>query len=84
MFKVKGATVYPSEAEAAIRTIDGVRQAHVTNVRPVRDGAEAVGILVVSSVALDDLVARARERLSAFKIPTHWLVTDAPDAVPMR
>ena len=32
MFKVKGATVYPTEVEAALRAIDGVRQAHVTDV----------------------------------------------------
>ena len=32
MFKVKGATVYPTEVEAALRAVDGVRQAHVTDV----------------------------------------------------
>ena len=32
MFKVKGATVYPSEVEAALRAVDGVRQAYVTDV----------------------------------------------------
>ena len=32
MFKVKGATVYPSEVEAALRTIPGVAQAFVTDV----------------------------------------------------
>ena len=48
MFKVKGATVYPSEVEAALRAIDGVRQAHVTDVAG-DDGAGAVGALVVST-----------------------------------
>src|SRR3546814_13299686 len=33
MFKVKGATVYPSEVEAAFRSMPGVRQAHVADAR---------------------------------------------------
>ena len=74
MFKVKGATVYPAEVEAALRAVDGVRQAHVTDV-PGDDGADAVGALVVSTAPLDELVAAARDRLSAFKVPTCWLVT---------
>ena len=77
MFKVKGATVFPAEVEAALRTIPGVRQAHVTDV------AGAVGALVVSDAALADVVTDARTRLSAFKVPTCWLVTTAADAVPL-
>ena len=61
MFKVKGATVYPTEVEAALRAIDGVRQAHVTE-RP-RRRADTVGALVVSTLPLDDLVA-ARPRVA--------------------
>ena len=34
MFKVSGATVYPSEVEQALRSIDGVDNAFVTNVSP--------------------------------------------------
>ena len=82
MFKVKGATVYPSEVEAALRAIEGVRQAHVTNV-PGDTDTDAVGALVVSTLPLDDLVAAARARLSAFKVPTHWVVTASADDVPM-
>jgi acyl-CoA synthetase (AMP-forming)/AMP-acid ligase II len=81
MFKVKGATVYPSEVEAAIRAIDGVRQAHVTNVR--NDGVDAVGVIVVSTAPIDALVAGANERLSAFKVPTRWIVTANADLIPM-
>jgi acyl-CoA synthetase (AMP-forming)/AMP-acid ligase II len=77
MFKVGGATVYPSEVEAALRALPGVRQAHVTDVH------DEVGALVVSTVALDELVRGARERLSAFKVPTRWVVTGSADAVPM-
>ena len=39
MFKVSGATVYPSEVERALRAIDGVDSAYVTNV----PGAEGDG-----------------------------------------
>ncbi len=42
MFKVSGATVYPSEVEQALRTIDGVDNAFVTEV------SGAVGAVVIS------------------------------------
>ena len=62
MFKVKGATVYPSEVEAALRAIDGVQQAHVTD---VPGDAAAVGALVVSTLSLDEIASRPRARDSA-------------------
>ncbi len=79
MFKVKGATVYPSEVEAALRAVDGVRHAHVTNVPGARD---AVGAIVVSHRSLDELVADTRAQLSAFKVPTCWFVTDSAADIP--
>jgi acyl-CoA synthetase (AMP-forming)/AMP-acid ligase II len=82
MLKVKGATVYPAEVEAVLRAVTGVQQAHVTNVDGP-DGTAAVGALVVSSVPLEELVVQARARLSAFKVPSCWLVTGSPEVVPM-
>ncbi len=41
MFKVKGATVYPAEVEAALRSIPRVTQAFVTNVA-ADDGTQEV------------------------------------------
>ena len=82
MFKVKGATVYPVEVEAALRAVAAVQQAHVTNVVD-EDGTDEVGALVVSSETIDVLVAGVRERLSAFKVPTRWVVTTSVDTVPM-
>ena len=79
MFKVKGATVYPTEVEAALRAIDGVQQAHVT---AVFSDPVTVGALVVSTLPLHDLVAAASARLSAFKVPTSWVVTDSAEDVP--
>jgi acyl-CoA synthetase (AMP-forming)/AMP-acid ligase II len=77
MFKVRGATVYPSEVEAALRAIPGVAQAFVTDV------GDQVGALVVSARAHAELAAEAKACLSAFKVPTVWLVTPDPAAVPM-
>ncbi|MCV7176296.1 class I adenylate-forming enzyme family protein [Mycolicibacterium sphagni] len=77
MFKVSGATVYPSEVEAALREIDGVRAAFVTDV------AGRVGAAVVCEGATtDDLRAAARATLSSFKVPTVWLLLDSDDDVP--
>ena len=78
MFKVSGATVYPSEVQDALCTIDGVDGAFVTEV------AGAVGAVVISRLALEDLHAEARRRLSAFKVPTVWLAVDSDDAIPRK
>jgi acyl-CoA synthetase (AMP-forming)/AMP-acid ligase II len=83
MFKVSGATVYPSEVERALRTIDGVENAFVTNV-PGAAG-ERVGAAVVragQALAADELRSSARKLLSAFKVPTVWLVLGSDDDVP--
>lgn len=82
MFKVSGATVYPSEVERALRTIDGVDHAFVTSV-PGAAG-ERVGAAVVCDDALtrDQLHASARKLLSAFKVPSVWLLLDSDDDVP--
>lgn len=76
MFKVSGATVYPSEVEQALRTIDGVENAFVTEV------SGAVGAVVISDGTVDDLRAAARKRLSAFKVPTVWLLVESDDDIP--
>jgi acyl-CoA synthetase (AMP-forming)/AMP-acid ligase II len=76
MLKVSGATVYPSEVEQALRTIDGVENAFVTEV----DGA--VGAVVISDGTLEDLHDAARKRLSAFKVPTLWLLVGSDDDIP--
>jgi acyl-CoA synthetase (AMP-forming)/AMP-acid ligase II len=82
MVKVRGATVYPSEVEAALSTVPGVTRAHVTDV-DTGGGHPQVAALVVTRLDRAGLVAAARERLSAFKVPTVWLVTDDADAVPL-
>ncbi|HET6735139.1 class I adenylate-forming enzyme family protein [Mycobacterium sp.] len=76
MFKVSGATVYPSEVEQALRTIDGVENAFVTEV------SGAVGAVVVSDSTVEHLHAEARKRLSSFKVPTVWRVVNSDDDIP--
>ncbi|MDT5333305.1 MAG: hypothetical protein QOF31_4602 [Mycobacterium sp.] len=76
MFKVSGATVYPSEVEQALRTIDGVENAFVTEV------SGAVGVVVIGNRTTDDLRTAARKLLSAFKVPTVWLLVDSDDDIP--
>jgi acyl-CoA synthetase (AMP-forming)/AMP-acid ligase II len=76
MFKISGATVYPSEVEQALRTIDGVENAFVTDV------FGAVGAVVIGGATVDDLRAAARKLLSTFKVPTVWLLLGSDDAVP--
>lgn len=84
MFKVSGATVYPSEVEAALRTLDGVAAAFVTNVPA--GGADRVGAAVVCAAptTADELRVAAKRVLSAFKVPTVWLLTDSDDAIPRK
>jgi acyl-CoA synthetase (AMP-forming)/AMP-acid ligase II len=77
MFKVSGATVYPSEVEAALREIDGVRGAFVTDV----DGRVGAAVICHGRPA-EDLRAEARTKLSSFKVPTVWLLLDSDDDVP--
>ena len=82
MVKVKGATVYPSEVEAALRSVEGVRQAYVTDV-PGAGGRPEIAALVVTGEPLDAVRAAVRARLSAFKVPTLWMVTEEAGTVPM-
>jgi acyl-CoA synthetase (AMP-forming)/AMP-acid ligase II len=83
MFKVSGASVYPSEVEQALKSIEGVDNAFVTNVA----GAEGdqVGTVVVCNTAgttVEQLREAARGLLSSFKVPTVWLLVDSDDDIP--
>jgi acyl-CoA synthetase (AMP-forming)/AMP-acid ligase II len=78
MFKVSGATVYPSEVERALRSIAGVSAAYVTEV------SGAVGAAVVTETPIDEVRMAARKLLSSFKIPTVWLRLASDDDVPRK
>ncbi len=83
MFKVRGASVYPSEVERALRAIAGVEKAFVTNVTDAQ--GDQVGAAVVCDTAAttaEELRGCARAVLSSFKVPTVWLLVDSDDAIP--
>jgi len=83
MFKVSGATVYPTEVEQALREIDGVHTAYVTNVAGAQ--GDQVGAVVVCDTAShtpEGLRGSARKLLSSFKVPTTWLLVDSDDTIP--
>jgi acyl-CoA synthetase (AMP-forming)/AMP-acid ligase II len=85
MFKVRGATVYPTEVEEALQKIPGVRRAFATDLRTESGEAEVAVALVVDDPAalpLDRIAGQARALLSAFKLPSVWLALARMDDVP--
>ena len=84
MVKIRGATVYPSEVEAALHAIPGVARAFATDL--MVDGRPAIGAAVVPEpgAQLDEtaLAAAAKERLSAFKLPKRWKILGSIADVP--
>ena len=84
MIKTAGANVSPREVEAAILEVSGL-VAHVVGVADETEG-QLVAALVRApadgTVDVDDLRARLKERLSAYKVPKRFVVV-AADEVPM-
>jgi acyl-CoA synthetase (AMP-forming)/AMP-acid ligase II len=83
MIKTAGANVSPREVEAAILEVSGL-VAHVVGIDDEARG-QLVGALVRApdgSVDFDDLRARLRGRLSAYKVPRRVVAVPA-DKVPM-
>jgi acyl-coenzyme A synthetase/AMP-(fatty) acid ligase len=81
MVKISGATVFPGEVESALRTIDGVRQAHVTDV--TIEGSTQIAALVITDLVIDEVASAAAAKLSSFKVPTLWLTAASTDLVPL-
>ncbi|WAC58037.1 class I adenylate-forming enzyme family protein [Gordonia sp. SL306] len=82
MIKVSGATVYPSEVQAALKAIDGVDNAFVTHVDGEAGPRVAAAVVCRSSTTEDELRSAARNMLSSFKIPSVWLLLDSDDPIP--
>jgi acyl-coenzyme A synthetase/AMP-(fatty) acid ligase len=82
MIKTAGANVSPREVEAAILEVSGL-SSHVVGVDDPGRGQVVAALLRSSGeVDVEDLRARLRERISAYKVPKKVLVV--PDAeVPM-
>ena len=84
MFKVSGATVYPTEVEQALREIAGVDNAFVINVSGVHGNQVGAVVVVCDANAntAEQLRGSARKLLSSFKVPTVWLLVDSDDMIP--
>lgn len=82
MFKVSGATVYPGEVERALRSIDGVDNAYVTDVSSASGQRVAAAVVCRGALTAEELSGRASRLLSAFKVPTVWLLLESDDDVP--
>ncbi|MFO1104982.1 MAG: malonyl-CoA synthase [Amaricoccus sp.] len=73
-----GLNVYPSEIEAALDALPGVRESAVIGV-PHPDLGEAVVAVLATDGDPGDVVAALRGRLAGFKLPRHVaLVADLP------
>ncbi|GAA2736085.1 class I adenylate-forming enzyme family protein [Actinocorallia aurantiaca] len=85
MLKIRGATVYPTEVEAALLTIPGVRQAFVTDIPDTTRAARIAAAIVPEGDAPlheAEVLAAARTRLSAFKVPDILRVLPSGTDVP--
>jgi acyl-CoA synthetase (AMP-forming)/AMP-acid ligase II len=83
MFKVGGATVYPIEVEQALRDIDGVDHAFVTNLAGAQgDHVGAALVCDTTATTVEQLRRSARALLSSFKVPSVWLLLDSDDTIP--
>ena len=78
MILVSGFNVYPNEVEDQIASVEGVMEVGVIGVPDAKTG-EAVRAYVVSSVqspSKDEIIARCRENLAAYKIPQSVIFVD--------
>ena len=72
-----------SEVERALRDVPSVDNAFVTNVPgPRGDRVAAAVVCGDGALGAEQLSAAARTLLSAFKVPTVWLVLKSDDDIP--
>jgi acyl-CoA synthetase (AMP-forming)/AMP-acid ligase II len=86
MVKVKGASVYPQEVERVLEAIPGVARAFATAMREAGETSLGAAIVASPCASLDEeeLRQRAKERLSAFKVPRRWRIVQTIDELPHK
>jgi acyl-CoA synthetase (AMP-forming)/AMP-acid ligase II len=73
-----GENVYPAEIEAVLDEHPLVVESAVFGVDDADLGQAVAAIVVCDGVSEDELRAYAAERLSYYKVPAHWRLTQAP------
>lgn len=84
VIRASGTNVSPLEVEAVLRGAPGVRDVHVVGLPdPLRGAVVAAAIVPEEGAEIDaeGLRRLARERLSAFKVPRHFVAVRAEDLV---
>jgi acyl-CoA synthetase (AMP-forming)/AMP-acid ligase II len=76
LIKSAGANVSPLEVEAVIEAFDDIAQCVVVGVDDPERGEEVCAVVVAAKATIDiaSLAARARNQLSAYKVPTRWAI----------
>ena len=82
LIKAAGANVSPLEVEAVVAQFANVAQCVVLGVDHPERGEEVCAVVVpAGAVDVDSLAVRAREQLSAYKVPTRWVIVTS-DQIP--
>ena len=83
LIKAGGANVSPLEVEAVISSLPEIAQCVVIGVEHPERGEEVCAVVVPAVAALDLAAVRqfARAQLSAYKVPTRWVIA-AADQIP--
>ncbi|CAN5659549.1 class I adenylate-forming enzyme family protein [soil metagenome] len=83
LIKAAGANVSPLEVEAVIDTFAEVAQCVVVGIDDPARGEEVCAVIVPASAGIDlaTVAARARDQLSAYKVPTRWAIATS-DQIP--
>ncbi|MGW0163348.1 class I adenylate-forming enzyme family protein [Mycobacterium sp. NPDC003323] len=83
LIKSGGANVSPLEVEAVIAGLPQVAQCVVVGVEHAERGEEVCAVLVPAEPEIDvaELRTQARAQLSAYKVPTRWVLADG-DRIP--
>jgi acyl-CoA synthetase (AMP-forming)/AMP-acid ligase II len=84
LIKAAGANVSPLEVEGVIEQFTEVAQCVVVGIDdPVR-GEEVCAVVVPAAADIDmeSVAARARQKLSAYKVPTRWMLATS-DRIPI-
>ena len=76
LIKSAGANVSPIEVEAVIEQLPDVAQCVVVGIDHPERGEEVCAVVVPATAQLDlnGVAAHTREQLSAYKVPTRWIV----------